>query len=81
MGKRSRQFEEEERFVRCEVCHEEIIIDYYLDREDVVCCEGCDSEFVIKSRNPTILFLLDGDYDDYYGDDGFEDDFFGKSYD
>ena len=83
MGKRSKQFDEEERSVRCRVCDEDIAIDYYMDRGDLVACDECGSEFVIKSRNPVILFLLvseDDEYDDEYdeSDDNYyyDDDYF-----
>ena len=89
MGKRNRQFEEEESSVSCRVCDEDIPIEYYLDRGDLVTCEACGSEFVIKSCNPVVLFLLveenddeDDDLNDYYGDNYFDDDeFLGQHYD
>ena len=85
MGKRSRQFEEEERSVRCKVCEDDITLGYYLERGDFVICEGCGSEFVIKSIQPVVLFLLDDeddDYEDQYEDDFYEEDSFSyPSYD
>jgi hypothetical protein len=78
MGKRSRQFVEDERFVRCHVCHEDIAIEYYLDRDDVVCCDECDSEYVLQSRNPVKISLIVDDIDD---DESFFDDYSGKGYD
>lgn len=79
MGKREIQFEEE-RFARCDVCDEYIAIDFYLDTGDLVCCEECDSEYVIKSLDPITLLLLADDYDEY-DDDGFDDDYSSKGYD
>ena len=85
MGKRSIQFEEEERSVRCKVCEDDIALDYYLDRGNLIKCEWCSSEFVIKSIQPVVLFLLDeeeDDYDDYYEEDYFEEeDFSGRAFD
>lgn len=84
MGKRSGQFEEEERFVRCDVCDEDIAIDFYLDTGDEVCCDECDSVYVIKSLDPITLFLLGDEYDDNdddYGDDGFDDEYSSRGYD
>lgn len=82
MGKRSSQFEEfeeDERFARCHVCHEDIVIDYYLERDDVIYCEECDSEYVLTSRNPIRISLLNDNLDDY--DDDFFDDYSGRGYD
>ena len=79
MGKRSSQFEEDERFVRCHICHEDIAIEYYLEHDDVIYCKECDSEYVLKSRNPVRISLLNDNLDDY--DDDFFDDYSGRGYD
>ena len=79
MGKRSRQFEEDERFAKCHVCHEAIAIEYYLDRDDVVYCDECDSEYVLQSRDPVRISLIVDDIDDY--DNAFFDDYSSKGYD
>ncbi len=79
MGKRSRQFEEEERFVRCEVCEEDIVVEFYIDSGDLISCEECGSEFIVKSRDPLMLFLLEDEYDEY--DDEFPDEDFLGGYD
>ena len=78
MGKRSRQFEEEERFVRCHVCYEDIAIEFYLERGDVVYCQECDSEYILKSKNPTRIALLYNDTDEY--NDFFFDDYSSNGY-
>ncbi len=84
MGKRSKQFEEE-RSVQCNVCEGYFGLDYYLDRGDLVFCDECGSEFVVKSLNPVILFLVDEEDDDYldgYDDDYYDDDdYFDRAYD
>ena len=80
MGKRNRQFEEEERFVMCEVCEEDIVIEFYVDKGDLVGCEECGSEFIVKSRDPVRLFLLDNEFDEYE-DDYLDEDYLGRGYD
>ena len=71
---------EEEQFVECEVCQEEIAIDYFMDSGDLVACEECGSDYILKSRVPITLDLQeeDDDYDDDYFD---EDDYFNQGYD
>ncbi len=80
MGKKKRHNDQEERFVECEVCEEEITIEYFMDRGDLITCEECDSNYILKSRNPIILSLQEEeeDYDDDYFD---EDDYFNQGYD
>lgn len=80
MGKKKRHTDEEERFVECEVCEEEIAIEYYMDRGDLITCEECGSDYILKSRNPMILSLQEDDeeYEDDYYD---EDDYFIQGYD
>lgn len=80
MGKRSRQFEDE-KFVSCDVCDGDIAIDFYFDTGDLVCCEECDSEYVIKSRDPIMLSLIVDDYYDESDDDDYYDERLSRDYD
>ena len=79
MGKRSRRFEDE-RFVRCNVCSENLAIDFFLDIGDLVYCKKCDSEYVLKNRNPIMLSLFGHSFDDY-GDGMFDEEYLSNSYD
>ena len=68
MGKRSKQFEEEERIVQCDACDGEILLAFYVDRGDMLSCDECGAEYIVKSRHPAKLVLLeeeDEDDDDY----------------
>ena len=80
MGKKNRQYDHEERFTRCKICDGEIVIEHFMERGEVVSCEECESEYILKSLKPIILTLLeeDDDYDDDYFD---EDDYFNQGYD
>ena len=62
MSNDDHEYEEEE--VECEVCEEPMIIDSYMDKDDVVTCEECGAEYLIESRNPLILEIIDDDEDD-----------------
>lgn len=73
MGKRSKRYEDEIE-VRCEECDEYFIIEYYQDRGDLVTCEECGTDFLIKSRNPLILEMLDEEEEEedlYFEDDDY----------
>lgn len=80
MGRKSRHFDEDERFARCGVCHEDIIIEFYQDSGDVVYCDECDSKYLLQSRDPIRLSLIDEDFDDY-DEEGFDDDYLGRGFD
>ncbi len=58
----------------CTVCGGDIIIDGYCEEDDVVYCNDCEAEYLIRSIDPIRLKLLnddDGDEDDF--DDDYED--------
>ena len=71
MSNDDQEYEEVE--VDCEVCEEPMIIDSYMEKDDVVTCEECGAEYLIESRDPLILEVFDEDDDDddidYYEDD------------
>lgn len=68
MARLDQQFDEEDFEVRCELCDEYIVIEYYLDQGDLVTCEECEADYLIKSRDPFILAPVDEEEsdDDYY---------------
>ena len=72
MGKKSKQYENEQ-IVDCEACDGLISLEFYFRSGDVVCCEECGAEYLINSRKPLRLQLLEEE-DDYYDDDDFEED-------
>lgn len=47
----------------CGVCGGDIIIDSYCEEEDVVYCNDCEAEYLIRSLDPIRLKLLDDDID------------------
>lgn len=55
--------EEDSQIGECSVCGGDIIIDNYCEEEDVVYCNDCEAEFLIRSLDPLRLKLLDGDID------------------
>ena len=79
MGSKKKYYDEDERFAQCSICDEEIAIEYYMDRGDIVSCGECETDYVIKSRNPVILSLLEDD--GYDNDDYDEDNSFNLGYD
>jgi alpha-aminoadipate/glutamate carrier protein LysW len=63
----------------CSICGGDIIVDSYCEEEDVVYCNDCEAEFLIRSIDPLRLKLLDGDPDaeldepdDRYDDEEFD---------
>ena len=64
------EYEEEE--VECEVCEEPMTIDPYMEKDDLVTCEECGAEYLIESRMPLILEVIDEDEDE---DIDFDDDY------
>lgn len=77
MGKRNKRYEEEERAVECQVCENIIPLEFYIARGDMLCCDECGAEYIIKSRNPIRILLLDEEFDeDENYPDSFDDDLF-----
>lgn len=80
MGKRNKRYEEEERVVDCGVCEGVIPLEFYVARGDMLCCDECGAEYIVKSRNPVRLLLLEEEFeeedDDYFNtlDDDLYDD-------
>lgn len=62
MSNDDHEFVEEE--VDCEVCEETMIVDSYMEKDDVVTCEECGAEYLIESRDPLILEIIDDEDDD-----------------
>nr|WP_321467824.1 hypothetical protein [uncultured Desulfobulbus sp.] len=58
----------------CAVCGGDIIIDGYCEEDDVVYCNDCEAEYLIRSLDPIRLKLIDeedreeDDFDDDYED-------------
>ncbi len=73
MGKRNKRFEEEVKFGRCELCGNEIGIEFYYDKGDIIFCNECSAEYKLKSRHPLHIELVDADYDDNDYDDFYEE--------
>lgn len=73
MGKKNQI--DRERFGRCEICMELIPIEYYFNKGDEITCYECGTEYIILSKAPVKLSLLEGSYDpdEIYGDLRFED--------
>lgn len=60
----------------CSICGGDIIIDEFCEEDDVVYCNDCEAEYLIRSLDPIRLKQLDeiendGDEDDY--DEEYED--------
>ena len=65
MGKRTKRYEEDACVGSCMICSDDIILDFFMDKGDVVFCKACSSEYIVISRNPVRFELAE---DDYYGD-------------
>ena len=59
----------------CTICGGDIIIDAFCEEEDIVYCNDCEAEYLIRSVDPVRLKLLD-EHDDDAGDgeDNFDED-------
>lgn len=75
MGKFNKHQGDRERFGKCEICMEYIPIEYYFSKGDAIVCYECGTEYVLTSKEPVKLTMLEADYDpdDYYGDTLFND--------
>ena len=47
----------------CTVCGGDIIVDPYCEEEDIVYCNDCEAEYLIRSVDPVRLKLLEDDID------------------
>jgi hypothetical protein len=54
---------------------EYIPIEYYFSKGDAIVCYECGTEYVLSSKEPVKLTMLEADYDpdDYYGEKLFND--------
>lgn len=70
--------EEDVQIVECSICGGDIIVDGFCEEEDIVYCNDCEAEFLIRSLDPLRLKLLDDDID---ADVDESDDRYGEEYD
>lgn len=75
MDKLNRQQQDRERFGKCEICLENIPIEFYFSKGDSIVCYECGTEYVLKSKSPVKLAITEGNYDpdDYFGEMIFDD--------
>ena len=57
MGKTQKSNESGCLLVRCEVCHEDIAIEFYFGKGERLFCSNCYSEYVLQSKRPVLLAL------------------------
>lgn len=71
--------DENEAIVDCDACNGIISIGSSLRRGAVVCCEECQAEYLLNSRKPLTLKLLENEEENIYnmisGYDDVDDDF------
>lgn len=70
--------EEDVQIEECTICGGDIIIDSYCEEEDVVYCNDCEAEYLIRSIDPIRLKLFDDDIDTDIDD---ADDTYDEEYD
>lgn len=77
MGKFKKHQSDRERFGKCEICLEYIPIEYYFSTNDTIVCYECGTEYILVSKNPIELSMLEGRFDpEDYDDDFYDDDLF-----
>ena len=69
--------EEDVQIEECSICGGDIIVDGFCEEEDIVYCNDCEAEFLIRSLDPLRLKLLDDDID---ADIDESDDRYGEEY-
>jgi alpha-aminoadipate/glutamate carrier protein LysW len=47
----------------CTICGGDIIVDNYCEEDDIVYCNDCEAEYLIRSLDPLRLQLFDDDID------------------
>jgi lysine biosynthesis protein LysW len=65
--------EEDVQIEECAVCGGDIIIDAFCEEEDVVYCNDCEAEYLIRSLDPIRLKLLDEEDSD--DEDNFDEEY------
>ena len=75
MGKFNKHQGDREKFGKCSICMEYIPIEYYFSQGDAIVCYECGTEYVLSSKDPVKLTMLEAEYDpdDYYSDTLFND--------
>jgi hypothetical protein len=69
--------EEDVQVEECSICGGDIIVDGFCEEEDIVYCNDCEAEFLIRTLDPLRLKLLDDDID---ADIDESDDRYGEEY-
>jgi hypothetical protein len=64
MSRRFDMDEEDTKFVLCEICDSDIMIDFYSDIGDTVSCDDCGAHYILRSLSPVRISLIEGDDDD-----------------
>lgn len=62
----------------CSICGGDIIVDNFCEEDDIVYCNDCEAEYLIRSVDPIRLKLLDEDIDSDIDD---ADDSYDEEYD
>jgi len=65
--------EEDVQMEECSICGGDIIVDGFCEEEDIVYCNDCEAEFLIRSLDPLRLKLLDTDIDE--SDDSYDEEY------
>ncbi len=67
--------DEAEEYGKCSICLEHIPVEYYFSAGDTLVCYECGTEYVLLSKNPVQLSILEeGEYqDDEYDSLRFDD--------
>lgn len=75
MGNFNKRQSERERYGKCQICLGYIPIEYYFGIGDVIDCYECGTTYIVESKNPIKLSLVDDRYsdDDYFGEMLFDD--------
>lgn len=64
-----------EEYGKCSICLEHIAVEYYFGAGDTLVCDECGTEYMLLSKNPVQLSILEegGYQDDEYGSLMFDD--------
>lgn len=56
--------DEDAKFVLCQICESDIIIDFYSEIGDTVSCDDCGTSYILRSLSPIKIALIEGEDDD-----------------